>query len=321
MSTNSKIEWTTHTFNGWRGCAKVSRGCLNCYAETRAKRFGAVQGEWGASAMRVVAAEDSWRKPERWNQASRPAICETCQKEWFVASPANPVLTELERNRHSRCPAPCDGALIVQRPRVFCASLADVFEDYQGGNVVDHRLQPLGNSLDPVRGRLFDLIHTTPHLDWLLLTKRPHHIRTAIERALEYCTDDTANALLKPWLEGTPPQHVWLGTSAEDQSNWCERIPMLMSFPAHKHFVSVEPLLGPIMLDMGVDLSQARPDWVIVGGESGPGARTMEDSWVRDIRDDCQNFDIDFFFKQWGGTNKKQTGRQLDGQTYDAIPA
>lgn len=108
--------------------------------------------------------------------------------------------------------------------------------------------------------------------------------------------------------------HVWMGVSVESE-DYCARIDHLRQTDAHVKFLSIEPLLGPLhKLDLrGIN-------WVIVGGESGPGARPMDPQWVRDIRDQCLNGGIEFFFKQWGGVNKKKAGRTLDGRTWDEMP-
>ncbi len=112
-----------------------------------------------------------------------------------------------------------------------------------------------------------------------------------------------------PW-----PRNVWAGVSVEDASCF-ERIRHLAEVPAHVRFLSLEPLLGPAP-NLPLDGMQ----WVIVGGESGSKARPMDAAWVRDIRDQCQPAGVPFFFKQWGGRNKKRAGRELDGQTWDAVP-
>jgi protein gp37 len=109
--------------------------------------------------------------------------------------------------------------------------------------------------------------------------------------------------------------HVWWGVSVENRKHGLPRIDALREAPAALRFLSVEPLLedlGPIDLD-GIH-------WVIVGGESGPGARPMNREWVAGIRDQCEAADVPFFFKQWGGVRKSATGRELDGKTYDAMP-
>lgn len=110
------------------------------------------------------------------------------------------------------------------------------------------------------------------------------------------------------------PPNVWMGVSVE-ALKYTPRIENLRSTGAQVKFLSLEPLLGPLS-----ELELNGIDWVIVGGESGPGARPMDPSWVRDIRDQCVHSGVPFFFKQWGGVNKKATGRELDGQTWDQMP-
>jgi protein gp37 len=112
-----------------------------------------------------------------------------------------------------------------------------------------------------------------------------------------------------PW-----PANVWVGVSVEN-ADYLERIDHLRSVPAAVRFLSLEPLLGPLA---GMNLSGI--DWVIVGGESGPKARPMDAEWVRDIRDQCASAQVPFFFKQWGGRNKKKAGRIRDGRTWDGMP-
>ncbi|MBC8289799.1 MAG: DUF5131 family protein, partial [Planctomycetes bacterium] len=112
-----------------------------------------------------------------------------------------------------------------------------------------------------------------------------------------------------PW-----PDNVWLGTSVEN-SDYVWRVRELMKTPAHIRFLSVEPLLGPIGR-----LPLSGIHWVIVGGESGPGARPMKKEWFTRIRDRCLKYGVPFFFKQWGGVNKKRNGRELDGRCWDEMP-
>ena len=128
-----------------------------------------------------------------------------------------------------------------------------------------------------------------------ILTKRPH-------LALNYSSQ-------LPW-----PPNVWLGTSVEDR-RVLDRVAFLREIPAAIRFLSVEPLIGPIWR-----LPLRKIDWVIVGGESGPGARPMQPEWVRTIRDRCTQRGVPFFFKQWGGINKKESGRTLDGRTWNQMP-
>jgi protein gp37 len=120
-------------------------------------------------------------------------------------------------------------------------------------------------------------------------------------------------AALAPLLDW--PANVWMGVSVEN-SAYLERIDLLRRTPAQIRFLSLEPLLGPLE-----NLNLDEIDWVIVGGESGPRSRPMETSWVTSIRDQCESAGVPFFFKQWGGRNKKAAGRLLDGRTWDAMPA
>jgi protein gp37 len=117
-------------------------------------------------------------------------------------------------------------------------------------------------------------------------------------------------------LSDEPPRNVWIGVSAEDQERYDLRMAHAWSIAAHVHFVSAEPLLGPITM------GSLRPDWIIVGGESGPGSREIKPDWVRAIRDECiTNGALPaFFFKQWGGTDKKAAGKLLDGRIHNNLP-
>jgi protein gp37 len=120
-----------------------------------------------------------------------------------------------------------------------------------------------------------------------------------------------------------PLRNVWIGVSAERQKEADERIPLLLDAPAAVRFISAEPLLGPLNIRQYVlptATLRSPLDWVIVGGESGPRARPMDPTWVEKIRTQCDHTDAAFFFKQWGGRNKKATGRLLDGRTYDEMP-
>lgn len=254
---NTKIEWAHHTFNPWIGCSKVSPGCANCYAENLMDKRFN-KAKWGPNGSRVKTSFPIWKQPLKWNaEAEKLGI----------------------------------------RYRVFCASLADVFEDYY--KQLEMHLW---------RAELFRLIHATPHLDWLLLTKRPGNIMSLLNVSISLVsTQKTVNEPLLAWLiswsKGTPPPNVWLGTSVENQEQADKRIPKLLQVPAKVHFLSMEPLLGPVDLTQSVKLATDNyevPDWVIVGGESGPGARPMHPNWVRSLRKQCAAAAVPFFFKQWG---------------------
>ena len=164
--------------------------------------------------------------------------------------------------------------------RIFVNSMSDLF----------HEKVEL-----PYIQKVFAVMEKADRHQFQVLTKRA-------ERLLEF------NSKL-PW-----PTNVWMGVSVEDE-RVTDRIEALRQTDAHIKFLSLEPLLGALP---NLDLSGI--DWVIVGGESGPGARDMEKKWVIDIREQCADADVAFFFKQWGGKRKSKTGRELEGRTYDEMP-
>ena len=294
MAERTGIEWCDATFNPWIGCEKVSPGCAHCYAETLVEGRMGRGGAWGADGVRQVTSPSNWKKPLRWARLAREGL-----------------LPNGEPNR--------DG----HRPRIFCASLADVFEP-----------RP---ELEEPRRNLFALIEQTPELDWLLLTKRPEFARAWLFENEPYMQGGgfvTRDGL--PW--GLPP-NVWLGTSIENARH-TYRADVLREIPAAVRFISAEPLLGSLFptYDGGNDGDAVRADrregaavgdvalrvqdhvrgeagrgssdprlrrdpvsvarrsvesrapldltgidWVIVGGESGPGARPFDVEWAREI--------------------------------------
>lgn len=237
------------------------------------------QGVWGAKAPRRFFTDKHWAEPLRWNKE-----------------------------------AIADG----ERRRVFCASMADVFE---------RRAE-----LNPWRERLWALIEATPMLDWLLLTKRPQEIGNKV-----------------PWTNDWP-ENIWLGTTVENQRFAEIRLPHLLKHRAKVRFLSCEPLLGPIDLRAWMKANKKAGlhgiDWIIAGGESGPGARPMHPTWARGLRDQAMLAKVPFHFKQWGHwvpaeivtaeqkrsiieledgsemawLGKKEAGRKLDGDTWDGFP-
>ena len=166
--------------------------------------------------------------------------------------------------------------------RIFVNSMSDLFQDG-----VDEELV----------GRIWNVMAQARQHTFQVLTKRP-------ERMLEILSQHSFKVL----------PNVWLGTSVEN-SDYLDRIEILRNVPAAIRFISFEPLLGPIVAP---DLSSIH--WAIVGGESGPRARPIQQWWAEQLRDDCQRQDVKFFFKQWGGKRKKKFGRQLDGRTWDDYP-
>lgn len=230
MSANSKIEWTDHTFNPWIGCTKVSPACDHCYAEvsTPSRTLGVT---WGAGQPRRRTSDANWALPERWN----------AQAEAFHA-------------QHGR------------RQRVFCASLADVFDN---------------QAPQAWRDDLWALIEATPHLTWMLLTKRPQKIVGMVPPA---------------WLIH-PPANVWYGSTIENRATLAQRAHHLAEVPAALRFWSCEPLLEdlgdvtPLLTGLGL---------IIAGGESGPKARPSHPVWWRSLRNQCVKAGKPFHFKQWG---------------------
>ncbi len=211
-----------------------------------------------------------------------------------------------------------------ERHRVFCASLADVFD---------------AAISDVWRFELFDLIRTTPNLDWLLLTKRPENFGQLVSAAIDAFTRAPVGGIetrdwLQQWLDGAPPQNVWMGTTVEDQVRADERIPLLIKIPAVVRFLSCEPLLEAVSFGHCVAWDPVLHSffledihWVICGGESGAGARPMNVKWARQLRDQCSEAAVPFLFKQWGDhdakgvrVGKKVAGRTLDGVIHDGYP-
>jgi protein gp37 len=143
--------------------------------------------------------------------------------------------------------------------------------------------------------RVFSVMESADHHEFQVLTKRADRLYNLRH--------------LLPW-----PRNVWMGVSVENE-RYVERVSWLAEVPAAIRFLSLEPLLGPLPA-----LPLENIDWVIVGGESGPGARPMRVEWVREIRSQCQQRGVPFFFKQWGGTRKARTGRKLDGRLWDEFP-
>jgi protein gp37 len=340
MADRTHIEWCDSTFNPWIGCTKVSPACDHCYAEAdmdlRRHRV-----KWGAGELRSRTSEANWRQPLRWN-AERFWECRSCGWRGVAKYGVRVVC--------GTCEVPAE----LTRQRVFCASLADVFD----------------NEIDPQwRADLFDLIAATPNLDWLLLTKRIGNVASMVPAAW------------RPLF----PRNVWLGATIANQAEADRDIPKLLATPARVRFLSIEPLLEPVRLprvDFHCDLcggtgilgrwprgkchhclgrgylpaistdpqfgSPKTPmrmvDWVIVGGESGTRARPANPQWIRDLRDQCVQAKVPFLFKQWGErvsvsevegvgphhmfpdgrtvrrVGKKRAGRTLDGVEHNGFP-
>lgn len=286
MAQDSAIEWTDHTFNPWIGCTKVGPGCDHCYAEALMDtRRGKV--EWGGER---IITKSTWAQPLRWQRAAAAFHAE-----------------------HGR------------RQRVFCASLADVFDNHR-------------SILPEWRIALGKLIVSCPDLEWLLLTKR-------IGNAL--------NFLIEMFPDGVP-RNVRVGATVVNQEEWDRdwRKVRQVKVACHlKPFLSMEPLLGRVNLETAGFDWHRWVGWVIVGGESGHGARLADPYGVDSLREQCSRHQVPFLFKQWGAwapvtgkgqvgdimvkrdnqfitegitmrrMKKKDAGRTLRGRTYTEFPA
>jgi len=282
MAENSKIEWCDHTFNPWIGCTKVSPGCANCYADAQDKFRKWTPEGWGAGKPRKRTSAANWLLPLKWN-IQAPLFMQCTQGCRFQST---------EAGLEDFCPVCGDPQADTVRPRVFCASLADVFDP---------------EVPSAWRRDLFFLITQCHHLDWLLLTKRPELVVGQLKEISH--GPDARWDLWADWEQSNGLPNVWIGTTVEDQQRADERIPELLHIPARVRFLSCEPLLGPVDL-MHVSTPRRQSDcclgkdcgidWVICGGESGPNARPMHPNWARGLRDQCQAAGVPFLFKQWG---------------------
>jgi protein gp37 len=272
MAAETGISWCDSTFNPWIGCTKVSPACDNCYAEisTPSRTMGI---EWGQGKPRIRTSAANWKQPLQWN---RQAQIKRDAWDRFIA--CNPGLSDVELLKR--------GFIKPSPPRVFCASLADVFD-----NEVHHAW-------------LVDLFYTikiTDNLDWLILTKRI----SVAQKKLPFFD----------WVDGW--DNVWLGISVVNQAEFDRDVPKLVAIPAKIRWLSIEPMLGPIEIP---EILGRHIDWIVVGGESGPNARPMERAWVASLINQCCRYSIPFFFKQWGGKGRDKGGCLYDGGEIKDFP-
>lgn len=341
MADRTPIEWTDATWNPLRGCSRVSQGCVNCYAEVMAARFSG-PGQWGEGLAQMVRGPGG-----------------TVDHRWT----GKVALAEKQ----------LDQPLRWRRPRkIFVNSTSDLFHESVPEGWID---------------RIFAVMALATQHTFQVLTKRPERMRAYVSSLSDLGGAEiqrrfseagrAANVLLGDMPElrrritSIPLRNVWLGTSADDQATAETRIPHLLATPAAVRFLSAEPLLGPLILDdmcdgwkfydalrgnwwhdsdpPRIERGKPRLDWVITGGESGPGARPMHPDWARSVRDQCVSAGVPFFFKQWGDwapglgfacpddlprdgwhhfdpecsmrrVGKKAAGRLLDGRTWDEMP-
>jgi protein gp37 len=288
----SKIEWTTDTWNPIAGCTKVSAGCTHCYAEIMANRLAAIER---ARNEQSFWAADGKEPSEKYQNVVNE------QGRW------NGKITFVEKALQE--------PLQRKKPTTyFVNSMSDLFHE----NVPDETID-----------RIFAVMALCPQHTFQVLTKRPDRMLAYMSRGdnehgdfFERISDAAVDLTGSPCaahVEDTtwPLPNVWVGVSVENQAAADARIPLLLQTPAAVRFLSIEPLLGPVDLqkylyplptardlrhDLPPDYSvKPKPlHWVIVGGESGPGARPMHPDWARSLRDQCQAAGVPFFFKQWG---------------------
>ena len=315
----TKIEWCDSTWNCLRGCSRVSEGCRNCYAEKMAYRFSGVGQPYEGLAIlkndhaswtgKVVLAENHLLDPLKWKP-----ICTT--------------------TGHLG-----GGRWEPMRPRrIFVNSMSDLFHE----NVPDGWIDKIFAVMALRPQHIFQVLTKRPErmLDYMQTRARMMARGAFIDSAIANALREVAvlskapfpgNAPLELLAAGWPLPNVWLGVSVENQAAADERIPLLLQTPATVRFGSCEPLLGPVNLeelpsvsgvgrylsalsnagvDPGAEIA-TKLDWVICGGESGPGARPMHPDWARLLRDQCKSADVAFFMKQMGSAYGPNKGHNL----------
>ena len=272
MGKETNIQWCDHTWSPWLGCRKVSKECDNCYI-TETPPFRVRHIEHGS--RREELSEAYWKQPVQWNRQEQ-WVCDSCGKAWLIGN-------------HPGCRS-------TPTPKRIFPSLCDWLDKEV-----------------PIRllARFLKLIHDTPNLDWLLLTKRIQNFDGRMDEAMRQMVRDVVDSRVVDWLINSKngvqaPNNVWLGVSAGTQKAADERIPQLLKTPAKVRFLSVEPMLERIDLRSaafnGADAigSLEGIHWVIVGGESGAKARPCNVEWIRNIVVQCQAASVPCFVKQLG---------------------
>ena len=298
--TMTKIEWADRTWNPVTGCTPISEGCENCYASRMAKRLVGRCGYSADEPFRVTLHPDRLEQPLRWEKPQRIFVCS-------MGDLFHPDI-----------------------PIEFVAEVFDVMASWK----LKCRKKECEHD---------ELCWHDPGHTYMILTKRPQRIAETFEKMIEHVGrhwpgDMALNVSLE--VDDWPLPNVWLGVTAENQQRADERIPILLQIPAAVRFVSVEPMLGPVRLDRlsrhstqddwiyfdnaltGFKAHKAggwfenKLDWIICGGETGPGARPMHPDWAMSLQDQCQVAGVPFFFKQWG---EWVSPSQMPGETYREI--
>lgn len=279
MGAKTSIEWTDATWNPTRGCSRVSPGCVNCYAERIAARFS--KGD----AARIKGT----------SPFSGFATMKNGEPHW--TGRVELISEKLEEPLHWKKPR-----------RIFVNSMSDLFHESLPDEAID---------------QVFAVMALCPQHTFQVLTKRAKRMLAWFNSRrpegqlpnspAQRIAEIIARKATEPWHTQDEPfpwplPNIWLGVSVENQEYADERIPLLLQTPAAVRFVSYEPALGPVNFETYVcrDYRDGTPaelpklDWIIAGGEGGPGARPPHPQWFRDVRDACQAAGVAFFFKQWG---------------------
>lgn len=294
------IEWTDKTWNPTRGCSRQSPGCKNCYAERE--------------AWRIVRMNRGQGIPE--GQGAYDGL--------VTMTSQGPKWTGLLREVPKKLAEP----MTWRKPaKVFVNSMSDIFHP----GVSIEFIADVFAHMAYAHWHTFQVLTKQAERMHQVLTSAEFHERfesatgIAIDTAYEIVGRRKGNPIVTGLAEirdmdpRLPLPNVWLGVSGEDQEHAELRIELLQRTPAARRILSAEPLLAPLDVRPWLQ-GPRRVDQVIVGGESGPGARLMKGDWVRSLRDQCQAAGVAFFFKQWGGAAPEEAGRLLDGREWNEFP-
>jgi len=315
MAGISAIQWTDRTWNPTTGCTRVSPGCDNCYAfALHDKRF---KGQHDAARLAVCLDEtlEKHIHDKGWPEVAKDLDLHGPQ--WAAEA----------RNRNLKLPLPkqydvpfstvqvLDDDRLAQplrwrkSARIFVDSMSDLFHE----DIPDAAIYDVFRVMAHARQHTFQV-----------LTKRPERMSRFLDEHRHITCEDEEHE----WHHSLPLANVWLGVSVEDQERAAERLPLLVRTPAAVHFVSAEPLLGPLDLYSTPWLVSGyteppfddRVDWVIVGGESGPHARPFDVAWARSLREQCEAAGVAFFMKQIGKRPVEEQWSSEGGHTLGVRP-
>lgn len=303
MSSVSSIEWTDRTWNPVRGCAVVSPGCVNCYAMKQAHRFSGM--------YKAAGLDGPYQVPGPYYGLTK-------------ATKAGPQWTGAVRTVPETVLEPCSWRT---PQRVFVNSMSDLFHEA----VPDDFVVEVFATMAVASRHTFQILTKRPERMLEFLTSRGRSADVAVAVFKRFSSLREADRRSRSALEVWPLPNVWLGVSAEDQRRADERIPLLLETPAAVRFLSAEPLLGPLdlmpFLDAGRETggpagwqSETSLDWVIVGGESGSGARPVNVAWIRSVVRQCRASQVPVFVKQLGTRVIDRNDAGFDGTFEDSWP-